>query len=425
MQLTLKCKISLSKKMRSILQNGGQIILTSDPITSGKGDGILVMTDKSNEQIDLTDLLGKETSIMITPTEAFNSQNAPPVSNLFANVAGSGGVGTISSQQPPQQPQYQQPQYAQPPQQYQQPQYGNPQYDQPQHDQSRTPIDRMAVTQPPPHGQNNSAYYQQNERQVPQQFQQTQEPDFIKFVKTYEELIHKVKESKDKQSDIRLEHIHNNRERAVAEERKDMEESIGTDAYVVNEKCASLAINDINLVLPLNMPRNLGNISAKRLASSRELWSLFKQGMIRIVSPTEAQHLLKNAGNMSQTYVPELEIYDSKYDAEDNTFSGPDIGGGGMRTPVLDLEMGSLDGPSEEMQNLRMAGRQQGGRVAQGGSVSDLAGTRRSFHGSGGGDEESLDIFSSDEYKLSKRHVDTQSLRNSKGMKTVASRHRP
>jgi hypothetical protein len=285
----------------------------------------------------------------------------------------------------------------------------------------------MAATQPPPHGQNGSGYYQQSEQQVPQQFQQTQEPDFIRFVKTYEELIHEVKESQGKNSDIRLDHIQNDRERALAKERKEMEESIGTDAYVVNEKCASLTINDIDLVLPLNMPRNLGNISAKRLASSRELWGLFKQGMIRIVSPKEAQHLLKNAGNMTQTYVPELEIYDSAYEAEDNTFTGVDIGGGsGMRTPVLDLEMGALDGPSEEMANLRMAGRQQGARVAQGGSVSNLAGTRRSFHGSGGGAaEDSLDMFASDEYQVQSRHVESQSVRNSKGMKTVASRHRP
>ena len=84
MQITLKCKVSLSKKMRSLLQNGSSIILTADSINTGKGEGTLVLTDNNSENININDLLGKETSIMITPTE--ESQGDNTVTNIYQNV---------------------------------------------------------------------------------------------------------------------------------------------------------------------------------------------------------------------------------------------------------------------------------------------------------------------------------------------------
>ena len=89
MKTTLACKISLSKKMRSLLQNGGSISLTSDTLESGKGDGLLIISNSSRKEIDSEILLGNETSIMITPIEivevAPDSLQGNPVGNIFSN----------------------------------------------------------------------------------------------------------------------------------------------------------------------------------------------------------------------------------------------------------------------------------------------------------------------------------------------------
>jgi hypothetical protein len=442
MQVTLKCKVSLSKKMRSLLQNGGSIVLTADSINSGKGDGLLVLTDDGQSQ-DITDLVGKETSIMITPTGVSEGGMSNTVSKIYQGGPQNPGVSQVFSQVPPQDLQvptgdsppppnpYQQPlqqyppQYQQPPQQYYPPQ--QPQYPpQPQY-QQRNAVDRLAAQHPPSHGQNNRAYYTSEEQVVPEQFQPAQNPSFMKYINSYEELMQAVNESKDKVSDIRVEAITDHdsmgviRQKALLQEQKDMQESIGCDAYVVNDKCASLTINDIGLDLPLNMPKNLGNVSAKTLASSRQLWELFRKDYIKLVSPKEADHLLKNAGSMNASYVPELEIYDSHIDAEDTIYDTR--GGVETRATVLDLERG-IDGDSEEMRMLRMAGNGAQSRPAIGGNVTSLTGsTRRSHHGSGAETEYLTDMHASPEYEIGRREVGQESRRNRAGLKTVASRH--
>jgi len=422
MQITLKCKVSLSKKMRNLLQNGGSIVLTADSINSGKGEGLLVLTDNNNGKVDISDLLGNETSVMITPTEE-SSNGAPPVTQIYQTTSqNSPGVSQVFN------PQYQQPlqeyppQYSQPPQRYQDPQA--PRHTQQAPPQQRTAVDRMAAQHPTDN--HNRSYYTQDELVVPQGFEHTQDPDFVSYVKSYQELMQAVNESKDKDCGIRVDEInefdpiHLKRQKALLKEQKDMQESIGRDAYVVNEKCASLTINDIGLDLPLMMPKNLGNISAKKLASSRQLWELFRQKFIRLVSPNEADHLLKNASTINQTYVPELEIYDSRYDAEDTMYQG------GVshetRATILDLES-DLDGDTEEMSNLRMAGSSR--RPPSGGSVTSLSGnTRTSFHGSNNLEDAYLaDIFAGEDFKVSDRHIGRESRRNEQGVKTVASRH--
>jgi len=428
MQVTLKCKVSLSKKMRNLLQNGGSVVLTVDSINSGKGEGHLVLTDDGPSQ-DITDLMGNETSIMLTPMNVVENERSTPVANIYQNVGQPNpGVSQVFNQQP----QYQQhsPQYQQPPQGYQQ----------------RNAVDRLAATQPPDHGQNNRAYYTQEELQVPREFQQPQQGQpqqgqpqqgqpqnmgFMNYIKNYQELFSAVSESKNKIADIQVESIQEGdsmgvrRQKAILQEQKDMQESIGCDAYVVNEKCASLTINDIGLDLPLNMPKNLGNISAKKLASSRQLWDLFRQNYIRLVSPNEADHLMKNAGTMNRTYVPELEIYDSHYDAGDAMHESQSHGRY-AETQMIDLESSHLEGPSEELRMLRMAGGDNRSEV--GGGVQSLTGnTRRSFHGSSSEMENASldDIYSGDEWSIDNRHVGRESRRNKAGLKTVASRHSP
>ena len=417
MQITLKCKISLSKKMRSLLQNGGSIVLTADSINSGKGDGLLVLTDNNRGNVDISDLIGNETSVMITPIEESRGEN--PVTNIFQSTSNnSPGVSQMFNPQynPPTQPQQQ---------------YRDTYQQEPRQSQQRTFVDRMAATTPPEN--NNRSYYIEEELVVPQGMEHTKDPSFISYIKSYQELIEAVNESKDKNCGINVDPItefdsvHVKRQKALIKEQKDMQESIGRDAYVVNEKCASLSINDIGLDLPLMMPKNLGNISAKKLASSRQLWDLFRQKFIRLITPNEADHLLKNASTINQTYVPELEIYDSRYDAEEMLYRGGANSRGNSddyetRATILDLE-NDLDGDTEEMSNLRVAGSSR--RPHAGGEVTSLSGnTRRSFHGSSSLDETYLeDMFSGEDWRINDRQVGRESRRNESGVKTVASRH--
>ena len=68
MNVSLNCKISLSKKLRLLLGKEGTITLTTSILIDGKGMGKLsLMSEEDNDkcfQLDTT-----ETSIMITPTD--------------------------------------------------------------------------------------------------------------------------------------------------------------------------------------------------------------------------------------------------------------------------------------------------------------------------------------------------------------------
>jgi hypothetical protein len=407
MQIALKCKISLSKKMRTLLQNGGSIVLTSNSINSGKGDGTLVISDNGNKELDVSDLINKETSIMITPVEVSQGVGNASVSNIYNNQRDPNpGVSNVFSNNQPQQG----------------------------HQTQRNVIDRMAATQPPEQGQNNRAYYAQDELTVPKEFNEFNDDDFLSYVKNYQELVQAVKESQSKVSDINVspvsefDSMNERKNKALLMEQKEKQESIGCDAYIVNEQCASLVINDIGLDLPLNMPKNLGNISARKIASSRDLWKLLKTNKVRIISPNEADHLLKNAGTMTKTYVPELEIYDSRYDAQEEIYEGQVPRNHMPNADVIDLDSpNNQQRESEEMRNLIASGRPSMQRQASGGNVSSLSGgTRRTFHGSGGTDEPSLhEIYSGNEWEIGedKRKIGRESRRNSAGIHTVASRH--
>jgi hypothetical protein len=389
----LKCKISLSKKIRSVLKNGGSLVLTADSINSGKGEATLVLKDRLNQDKDIEQLIGEETSIIIKPTKVVEHPLNNSVTSIFSSDQ-STDLNSVSSFS------------------------GS--------DSARTAIDRMAATEVP--GNHNHSYYSEHEIQTPEQFKVTEEPDFIKHVESYEELISEINKSKNKQSSINVSPIEDKdppsvaREKAILLEQKEMQESIGRDAYVVNDKCASLTINDIGLDLPLNTPRNIGNISAKKLSQSRELWNLFKSDMIKFVNPDQAGNLLKNADKIERAVIPDLEIYDSFYEAQDNIYqrnqrSTKEIDD----VEILDLGVESLGDDSEEMKNLRMSkpSRTLKKRVDVEGNVSTLSGNvRKSFHGSGinGGNQEQAKIGKTKQSKT----VGGNSKINKSGIKTIS-----
>lgn len=380
----LKCKISLSKKIRSILRNGGSIVLASDSINGGKGEGTLVIKDRMNKELKIEELFGQETSIIITPIEEIETPLSSTVSNIF--------------------------------------------YDKGEkNDNQRTLIDKIAATEIPEN--NNHSYYNKDEIQVPEQFQATQDQGFINYVRDCQELMREINNSKNKSSDIKVEAINENDPPAVVMnklmqmEKKEMQESIGKDAYVINKKCASLTINDIDLDLPLNFPKNLGNISAKKLANSKDLWNLFNSDMINLITPQEANHLCKNLHNIMDKGVPgELEIYDSIYDAQEGMY---DSSSGKNKTEthdfrdaeILDLSVESLENDSEEMKNLRMSKDiQKNNNISRNPEALSLSGNvRKSFHSSGNSVEQEKEQIIVEKG----RTIGNQSKTNSKGIKTI------
>jgi hypothetical protein len=419
MKTTLKCKISLSKKMRNLLQDGGSVVLTADSINSGKGEGYLTISDNGAKDLDLNEIMSKETSIMITPVEVSTNDPQPSVTNIYSDAAPqphaqSPGVSNVFNQN------------ASPPSQ----------------NSPRNVVDRMAATAPPEHGNNNTSYYSQDELTVPKAFDSNSAPDFMSHINSPQELFEAVNQSKDKDSGINVAQInktdsmHIVKQKALLLEEKEMLEGIGCAAYVVNEKCASLEISDLGVSLGLNMPKNLGHISAKRLSGSRELWNLFKTGAIRLVSPNEADHLLRNAAAMNATYVPGLEIYDSSYDANEGlheVYSGRRGGGGGgggqdfAEATVIDLDHSYNEGydETEAMSNLRTANASTSRRPSTGGEISNLSGgTRRTFHGSAGNEGEALHVtYAGSEFAVKEHKIGRDSKINEAGLKTVASRH--
>lgn len=374
MQTTLNCNISLSKKLRAILKNGGSITLAANSVENGKGEALLILSDNGNTELNVQDLIGRETSIMVTPysiNEQKVQQNA--VTNIFSSED-NGQVGT------------------------------------------RNAVDRLAATTAPFIGDVSRALMGDDDQTpIPEEFQELKEPDCRRFISDLKELMAEINESKYKQSNVDLGAFANDRQRAIAQEQKEMEESIGLDAYVVNHSCASLSVDDIGITLPLNNPKNLGRISARKLASSGQLWSLFDQGLVKMITPEEAQNFIKNAGSMDLTVVPELEVYSSAYDAEDAMVTA---GGPRDQAPMMDLSVDDLEGESEELSNLRVAQGNTNARTLSG--SSDSSGSRRSFHGSGGEAESHETLTHFADLEIKDRRVGNQSRRNQSGVKTIS-----
>jgi hypothetical protein len=127
--------------------------------------------------------------------------------------------------------------------------------------------------------------------------------------------VQKAKSKKPSQ-EVDLSTAETDRERAVLMEMKEKSEAIDETAFIVNDKAGNITINDLDISLPLNMPYDLSNISAKRLAISRDLKSLIGQGLIRFVSPEEKLSYVDKALLQEDSKTHGLEVYDSPDEAE-------------------------------------------------------------------------------------------------------------
>ncbi|MFA7219256.1 MAG: hypothetical protein WC119_01970 [Synergistaceae bacterium] len=326
MDISIKCRVSLSKKLRSILGDSeGRVVLVADPVRNGVGEASLIISGDNLDINGVRQSLEKETSIQFTP---LSFENNVPSESTVSNIFSSGG----NVRQGP-----------------------------------RTVVDRLAATVPPEKGEVAHAIKSAEEITTPPEFKEYQDPKFKSFVYSIEELMMAVKAAQGKESEIDLNAIENPRQRAIAMEMKEQAEAIDIPAYVVNDTCGSVRLNDIDLSLDLNIPVNLSNISAKRVGSSADLKAMLRQKIVKFIKPDEVESYRQKAIHGTQSMG--LETYSTRDEAENAIGSTEKIPKAeSMYVGVED------DSPSEQEQlagliNLTPMGESNGART--------------SFHGGG------------------------------------------
>ena len=357
MDIKVECRVSLSKKLRSIIgDNDGGVVLVVDKLNNGNGTGHLTIHGEFLNIDSAQQILGQETNIQFTPYSISEetTYNTEPVSNLFSS-------GDISQRG------------------------------------KRTPVDKIAATTPPGRKEVAHAIKKREEIITPDEFIETEDPDYNRFVSSLEDLMIAVKAAQGKESDIDIESITDPRKRALAIEMKEQSESIDIPAYIVNDTCSSVTLNDIDLSLNLNMPVNLSNISAKRLAQSGDLKSMVRSNVLKFISPDEVGNYRSKAikgveqhglGTYSRNEA-ENAIFVEGSKSSDNVF--PDA-------EIMHIE----DDPNDISEQEQLAGLIN---LSGNGSSND-DGVRTSYHGSGNG--------------IPRRRVGGTPITNSKGIKTIS-----
>jgi len=276
MKISLDCNISLSKKIRSIIGEDGDITLTAISIKNGRGTGKVVIESNTLKAPESIEEISGETSIMFTPT-AITKQNPP--SNKTREVATifSSNIKPIKSAE-------------------------------------RTVIDRLAATEIPEEIQH--AIVAKEEIQTPEPFKTVDIPKCKEYITNLQELYEEVNKAKNKSANIDLDSISNLRQRALEAEKKEQLEAIDKPAYIVNDKVGVLTINDLNITLSLNCPYDLSRISAKRIAASNDLKELLKTGYIKFVPLDQVEEYVKAVEKSIIT--PSLEVFDNHRQAERN-----------------------------------------------------------------------------------------------------------
>jgi hypothetical protein len=285
MNISLNCKLSLSKKLRAIVGKNATLTLVSQDISDGKGTAILSLDSENLNLEGKIEDMG-ETSIMIVPVElAEESPNvrSPVHASIFATVPHKGATEKV--------------------------------------------VSKIAVVHAPEQEEVSRAV--KKEVSIPKAFSDLKTVECASWIKNMEELIAEVSKVKNKKSDVDLDSAQNDRERAVLLEMKEKEEGISTPAWIVNDKTGSLCVNDLNINLPLNAPYDLSAISAKRIAASRDLKILLRDGYIRFVSPEKKNEIIMNVTEQEEPS-DSLGVFDNHEEAMGN------MGTSKGRTVVID-----------------------------------------------------------------------------------------
>lgn len=353
MDITLQCNISLSKRLRSIIGDSeGRVVLVIDPVRNGTGEGSLLISGDKLDTNAIKQALLKETNIQFTPVSIKPQvPQGGAVSNIFS-------TGNLTQRGP------------------------------------RTAVDRIAATTPPEKNDVSQAIMRSEEVTAPDAFPEYQEPKFKAFVSSFEELMMAVKAAQGKESEIDIDAIKNPRQRAIAMEMKEQAEAIDIPAYVVNDSCRAVTLNDINLSLALNMPVNLANISAKRVASSGDLKSMLRSGTIKFIPPDEVD---KYRAKATEGESLGLETYSTRGEAQSAIGRNGRGGDHILEAEQVDIPVDD-DGPSEQEQLAGLINLSGGGGFTEG--------VRTSFHGVGA--------------PRSRKTIGNSSTTNPQGLKTIS-----
>jgi len=304
MNLSINCKISLSKKLRSLVDGKEcSIVLTTTDLINGKGEGRLSISTEGDfdPQIDTN-----ETSIMITPISV---SEEVPVSHAVGSIFST--MTTVEQNEA----------------------------------SRRTVIDKIAVTKAPEKKHVPHAVTPKEEKNIPEEFKELNNNKCQTYITSLEDLLRAAKDASKNEVDIDIGSASNEREKAVLMELKKRGKSINMPAYIVNDKAGILSINDLDLTLVINAPINLANLSGKRVAESGELRGLLNAGIVKFISPAQAQAYI-NKMDTEIIKAPTLEVFDRN--GAENNMLVDNHQGPSEQADMMELTMDDLDAPTLE-----------------------------------------------------------------------------
>ena len=310
MSISIHCTVSLSKKLRGILEDVSQVSLIISDLKNGRGEGVLSLSAEGGISID-EDVIKKigETSIMVTPT--YVSEEVPG--------AEYGPVGAIFSTN-----------------------------NQPLTKKTkRDPVDRLAATEIPEKKDIPHAIIAKNEIETPKEFREVDIPACRSYIANMDDLLKAIAKAKHKPKvELDLSSAQNERQKSIMIAEAEQAEGIDEQAWLVNDKYANLTINDLGLDLNLNSPISLGSIPARKLALSSDLKSVIKGGMAKFISPDEISDYMESMVS-GASKAPSLEVFSSASKAEENMIlSSSDLTG--ESAEEMDLDESELEKPFEQ-----------------------------------------------------------------------------
>jgi len=341
MDIVIDCEIALSKKLRSLIDGSAdRLVLISNDLKNGRGKGRLSLSfdgTKENLTIDAKEL--GETSIIIDPieiTEEYIKEGNAVVGNIFSD-----GMQVNATE-------------------------------------NRTPVDKIASIAPPSKGEEAYAIVAQEEIATPQEFKSIDNAECKGWITNMEDLISAANMAKDVQSQsIDLSLATTDRERSIMAASKERAESINIDAWIVNEKAATISINDLGIDLALNAPYNLSNISANKVASSIELKGLITAGFVRFISPKEIGNFMDLQAE-DEEISGTLEVYDLKGAQSNMASGGSDIIDTAISKDAVEITSSDLNSGTEE-ENMILDLTQ--GMVKPQGVAQSVIEARKTSHG--------------------------------------------
>jgi len=285
MNITLNCKVSLSKKLRSLVGNSGNLVLTVENLVEGRGRGRISLSSDENVDVGAALEIG-ETSIMITPTDITEGipSNNHPVATIFSTLPTKQEVS------------------------------------------SEGVVRKIATVQPPETDEIPEAVVPASEVPTPAPFVELDEPECKEYIKDLSGLMEAVATAKTKVSNVSLEGVDDPREKAILLAEKEAQESLGVPAHIILDNCAALTLNDLGIALTKGMPFDLSNVSARKIAASSNLKEALKSGFVKFIAP-EVQ------ASYAEGAMLELDGGTTNYDVYDR----PDAAG----------NRSAVDGPSQ------------------------------------------------------------------------------